>query len=144
LTGKPVKDHTQTNSTLDASPVTFPLNRTIYADFSHDNQMIAIYAALGLFRQPLSLDPSNPDPERTWVASKLVPFSARMVVEGVLCAADGCNEEGRYVRIFVNDALQPLKFCGASRDGLCRLDDFVEGQGYARSDGAGDFEKCFS
>ena len=49
LTQTPVRDHTQTNRTLDGAPATFPLNRTLYADFSHDNQMAAIYAALGLF-----------------------------------------------------------------------------------------------
>ncbi|KAF5333502.1 hypothetical protein D9611_002520 [Ephemerocybe angulata] len=39
LTGMPVRDNTQTNHTLTASPITFPLDRTIYADFSHDNLM---------------------------------------------------------------------------------------------------------
>jgi hypothetical protein len=137
LTGQPVQDHTQTNTTLDSSPSTFPLNRTIYADFSHDNQMIAIYAALGLFPQARPLDPVNPDPKRTLVVSRLVPFSGRMVIEKVAC-------EGReYVRIFVNDERQPLEFCGADRHGLCSLDAFVASQGYARSDGGGDFERCF-
>jgi len=137
LTGTPVRDNTQTNRTLDASPDTFPLNRTLYADFSHDNEMIAIYAAMGLFRQPLSPDPSQPDPQRTWRVSHMVPFSARMAVEKLLC---GRKE---YVRVFVNDALQPLDFCGAVEHGLCTLEGFVESQDYARHDGYGDFEKCF-
>ena len=139
LTGKPVQDHTQTNTTLDSSPITFPLNRTIYADFSHDNQMIAIYAALGLFPQPRPLDPTKPDPLRTWIVANLVPFAARMVTEKLECGSGK-----QYVRILVNDALQPLEFCGATFHGLCELRAFVESQGYARSDGAGDFEKCFS
>ena len=78
LTGQPVQDSTQTNHTLDSSNETFPLDRTVYADFSHDNQMVAIYSAMGLFTQSAALDPSNPDPARTWRASNLVPFSARM------------------------------------------------------------------
>jgi hypothetical protein len=143
LTGQPVKDHTQTNSTLDASPATFPLNRTIYADFSHDNQMVAIYAALGLFKQLRALDPLKPNAERTWITAKMVPFSARMVVERVRCGGEEHSATDEYVRIFVNDALQPLQFCGAEEDGLCRLDAFVESQAFARSDGAGDFKKCF-
>jgi len=111
LTGQPVKDHTQTNSTLDSSPATFPLDRTLYADFSHDNQMIAIYAALGLFPQPHDLDPSKPDPLRTWVTSELVPFSARMVTEKLWCVSGSGEDEDEYeyVRIFVNDALQPRR-----------------------------------
>lgn len=137
LTGTPVRDNTQTNRSLDSSPITFPLNHTIYADFSHDNELIAIYAAIGLFKQSEPLDPMKPNPERTWVASHLVPFSGRMVTERLSCADRG----RKYVRILVNDALQPLEFCG-SGDGLCLLDVFVKSQGYARSDGAGDFGKC--
>lgn len=137
LTGMPVRDNTQTNRTLDSSPITFPLNHTIYADFSHDNELIAIYSAIGLFKQPEPLDPTKPNPGRTWVASHLVPFSGRMVTERLSCADRG----KKYVRILVNDALQPLEFCGAG-DGLCLLEAFVDSQEYARSDGAGDFEKC--
>jgi len=149
LTEKPVSDNTQTNRTLDASPITFPLDRTLYADFSHDNQMIAIYAALGLFNQSALLDPSMPDPKRTWITSRLTPFSARMVTERLSCITSGGNDHGHiaqtgvYVRILVNDVLQPLKFCGADKNGLCTLSDFVSSQGYARNNGEGDFEKCF-
>ncbi|KAF8998842.1 histidine phosphatase superfamily, partial [Cyathus striatus] len=49
ITLSPVSDHTQTNTTRDSSPLTFPLNRTFYVDFLYDNQMIAIYASIGLF-----------------------------------------------------------------------------------------------
>jgi hypothetical protein len=109
----------------------------MYADFSHDNQMIAIYAALGLFPQTTPPEPSAPNPQRNWLASRLVPFSAQMITEKLVCG------QKEYVRIFVNDALQPLKFCGAKEDGLCELGAFVDSQAYARSDGSGDFEKCF-
>ncbi|KAL1717371.1 histidine phosphatase superfamily [Schizophyllum commune] len=135
LTGQPVQDSTQTNHTLDSSNDTFPLDRTVYADFSHDNQMVAIYSAMGLFTQAAALDPSNPDPARTWRASNLVPFSARMVTERLSCDGEA------YVRVLVNDALQPLEFCG-NGDGRCTLDAFVESQSYARNNGNGDFDKC--
>lgn len=138
LTNSPVRDNTQTNHTLDDSPVTFPLNRTLYADFSHDNQMASIYAAIGLFRQPHTLDPTHPNPTRTWRASSLVPFSGRMVVERLNCA------KVEKLRILVQDVVQPLEFCHGDDDGLCTLDAFVESQAYARSDGNGDFEKCFA
>ncbi|OBZ70283.1 3-phytase A [Grifola frondosa] len=87
LTNTVVSDHTQTNTTLDADPATFPLNHTLYADFSHDNQMIAIYAAMGLFPQHAALDPTAPNPHRSWRVAKLVPFSARMVWRN--CGARG-------------------------------------------------------
>ena len=49
-----------------------------------------------------------------------------------------------YVRILVNDAVQPLKFCGADDgNGMCELEAFVKSQAYARNNGDGDFEKCF-
>ena len=136
LTGQPVQDETKTNRTLDSSPVTFPLNRTIYADFSHDDQMVAIYSAIGLFPQK-KLSTTKADPKRTWRVSGMTPFAARMVTEKLECA------KGDFVRIFVNDALQPLDFCGANSSGLCSLDDFVSSQKYARKNGDGDFEKCF-
>jgi hypothetical protein len=60
-----------------------------------------------------------------------------MVTEKVRCG------QKEYVRVFVSDALQPLQFCGAKGDGMCELGAFVESQAYARSDGFGDFEKCF-
>ena len=141
LTSQPVRDHTQTNRTLDSSPATFPLNRTLYADFSHDNQMVAIFSAMGLFRQPAPLDPTKPDPRRTWRVQRIVPFSGRMVIERMECASE---TGGQYVRVLVNDAVQPLEFCQADTHGLCTLDAFVDSQGYSRNDGEGDFEKCFT
>jgi Histidine phosphatase superfamily (branch 2) len=146
LTESAVQDNTQTNRTLNSSPITFPLNRTLYADFSHDNEMIAIYAAMGLFKQPVPLDPTKLDPGRTWITSHLTPFSGRMVTERLSCLIPGSRraQTNVYVRILVNDALQPLEFCGANKDGMCELDAFVESQSYARNDGEGDFEECYA
>jgi hypothetical protein len=59
------------------------------------------------------------------------------VTERVECAGQ------QFVRIYVNDAIQPLDFCGARKDGMCTLEDFLESQAYARNDGQGDFERCF-
>ncbi|KAI9459508.1 histidine phosphatase superfamily [Lactarius psammicola] len=146
LTGKPVRDNTQTNRTLDASPETFPLNRTLYADFSHDNTMVSIYSALGLFRQHLlpgqKLDPDHPSMLRTWILSNMVPFGGRMVVEKLECTMKVPLPAVAFVIILVNDAVQPLEFCGGV-GGLCELHAFVESQWYARHDGNGDFERCF-
>ena len=148
LTGQPVRDNTQTNRTLDSSPETFPLNRTLYADFTHGTEMITIYSALGLFQQHLlpgqKLDPEHPSSLRTWIVSKMVAFSARMVVERLECeGVPGLPLlKGTFVRILVNDAVQSLEFCGGV-GGLCELGAFVESQWYARHDGDGDFEKCF-
>ncbi|KAH7909637.1 phytase [Hygrophoropsis aurantiaca] len=140
LTGTPVDDHTQTNSTLDLSPETFPLNRTFYADFSHDNTMVAIYGALGLFPQKQAPSNSKIEHHRTWRMSRLVPFSSRMTTEKLQCNVPGGTKD--FVRILVNDVVQPLGFCGAGDDGLCELEAFVASQAYARGGGGGDWEKC--
>jgi hypothetical protein len=138
LTGSPVEDQTQTNSTLDSSPITFPLDRNFYTDFSHDNQMVAIYSAIGLFHQE---PPSSErlDPARVWRISRMTPFSGRLITEKLRC-----RDDVEYVRMLVNDAVQPLAFCGASEEGLCEMSAFVESQAYARSNGNGDWDKCFS
>jgi len=158
----------QTNSTLISSPKTFPLDRAMYVDFSHDNLIVGVFAAMGLFNQTSGpLDTTRITKGRTWIASKMVPFSGHMTVERVSCSAhprslattrsrpvrwwnwmtrDGAdydredNEE--YVRILVNDARQPLEFCGAGKDGMCKLNEFIKSQEYARNDGFGDFEGC--
>jgi len=101
--------------------------------------MVAIYTALGLFQQPKHLDPAHPDTDRTWMVSRMVPFAGRMVTEKVQCS----GKTNQFVRILVNDAVQPLEFC-RGKHGLCELDAFVQSQGYARNDGAGDFAKCFA
>ncbi|TFK51816.1 acid phosphatase [Heliocybe sulcata] len=145
LTGTPVDDHTNTNSTLDHSPETFPLNHTIYADFTHENLMVAVFAAMGLFNQTEDLDPKHIGRKhRTWNAHRMVPFSARMVVEKMACEEEDemRREKEEWVRVFVNDEMQPLEFCGEGQ-GMCTLEAFVESQGYARESGNGDWEKCF-
>ncbi|EIW76440.1 phosphoglycerate mutase-like protein [Coniophora puteana RWD-64-598 SS2] len=49
-----------------------------------------------------------------------------------------------YVRVLVDDALQPLAFCGAGEDGVCSLKKFVKSQKFARKTGQKRWEKCFA
>lgn len=172
LTNSPARHSLQTNITLLSSPKTFPLNRTMYVDFSHDNLIIAVFSAMGLFNQTDGpLDTTKIAKDRTWITSKMVPFSGHMTVEKLSCPApssrasrsrsmrrwkwttprherdegDGDEEEEEkeeYVRIFVNDTRQPLHFCGASGDGMCKLEEFLRSQEYARNNGFDDFAAC--
>lgn len=133
--------------------------------------MVAVFGAIGLFRQTNGpLDATKITKRRTWITSKMVPFSGYMTVERLSCSArprslppsrsrpinwwnwlttdqwtrydhQEANSE-EYVRIFVSDVRQPLDFCGAGEDGMCKLADFVRSQEYARNDGFGDFERC--
>lgn len=94
LTGPPVHDHTNTNTTLDADPKTFPLGRTLYADFSHDNDMVSIFAALGLWNVSVTA-PLNKTEWRSagelggWSASWSVPFAGRAYIEKLVCGRRG-------------------------------------------------------
>lgn len=39
------------------------------------------------------------------------------------------------VRILVNDAVQPLEFCGGDKHGRCTLSNFIKSQQFATSGG---------
>lgn len=141
LTETPVDDNTNTNRTLDSNPETFPLNRKVYADFSHDNDMTSIFAALGLYNttEPL-LNDTLQDTEVTngFSAAWTVPFAARMYVEKLKCK----DEEEEFVRVIVNDRVMPLELCQADDLGRCTLSKFVESQSFARS--GGHWDACFA
>ncbi|KAI1776457.1 acid phosphatase [Hypoxylon cercidicola] len=141
-TGQPVADSTSTNSTLDQDSTTFPLDRKLYADFSHDNDMIGIYSALGLF--PSGVTPPLSNTTRTsagdaggFDSAWLVPFAARMYVEKMQCGADAEEK----VRILVNDRVVPLQGCGADDLGRCGLGAWVDSLSFARSGGL--WDECF-
>ncbi|GAA5851743.1 hypothetical protein JCM9279_004391 [Rhodotorula babjevae] len=134
-------DETQVNQTLARSQSTFPIGTNspaIFADFSHDNEITSILAAMGLKKPASPLAASGPSPDQVWVTSEIVSFSGRLVTERLSCGGDG------FVRFFINDQLQIPTFCAGadSQTGLCALDAFVESQSYARASGNGDYLKC--
>lgn len=135
LTDKPVDDHTTTNSTLDSDEATFPLGRKLYADFTHDNTMMTIYGAMGLFNRTENLPSDRKlSPKQTlgYSASWVVPFAGRMVVEKMVCQGQADEE---LVRVLINDRVVPLQGCNADKLGRCKLDAFVESQSFSRSGG---------
>lgn len=142
LTGQPVEDSTSTNTTLDSEPATFPLGRKLYADFSHDNDMTSIYAAMGLYNEtePLpTAERRGPGKTAGYSASWSVPFAARMYVEKMAC---GGEDEEEFVRVLVNDRVIPLQNCDADELGRCRLSKYVESLDFARS--GGHWDLCFA
>ncbi|KFX90707.1 hypothetical protein V490_06316 [Pseudogymnoascus sp. VKM F-3557] len=142
LTSSPVVDHTSTNSSLDGSQKTFPTdkNTTMFADFSHDNDMMAIYAALGLLNATKALDKENRqtlDETAGYSTSRVVPFGARAYFEKMRCG----GQEEELVRVLINDRVIPLQNCGADRLGRCKLGAFVESLTFPRHDGH--WDQCF-
>lgn len=142
LTHTPVEDNTSVNHTLDDDPARFPVDagHSVFADFSHDNDMTGIMAALGLYNL------TSPPPLDTMISQKqmdgysaawTVPFAARMYVEKMQCAGD--DEE--LVRILVNDRIIPLAACGGAKSGSCKLSSFLSSLAFARSGGY--WDQCF-
>ncbi|KAK4041936.1 histidine phosphatase superfamily [Parachaetomium inaequale] len=147
LTGTPVRDGTSTNRTLDGDQKTFPLGRTLYADFSHDNDMMGVLGALGVYDGVKGLDNSTrrgAEEVGGYAASWAVPFAARVYVEKMRCRQHRWKgeEEEEMVRVLVNDRVMKLRGCGADKRGMCTLGRFVESMAFARGDGR--WERCFA
>lgn len=129
LTHTPWNAATQTseNATFNRDPKLFPVDRAIYADFTHDSVLTSVLAALRLkeFAKP----PVLADKKRTFRTSHVVPFSARMIFEKYDCAAPlGKRDATSYMRMKLNDAIVPLgqlSKCPERADGLCPLSDFL-------------------
>ncbi|KAI0999490.1 3-phytase A [Podosphaera aphanis] len=136
LTNSPVDDSTSTNTTLDSNPDTFPLgdNIRLYADFTHDNDMITIFSAMGLFNSTaplLNTTIESAEEMKGYSTSWNVPFAARAYVEKLRCA--GVDQE--LVRVSLNDRVIPLETCGADSLGRCTVRNFVDSLSFAQGDG---------
>lgn len=141
LTRSPVRGHTSINHTLDDDPETFPLNASMYADFSHDNTMTSIYAALGLYNSTAPLSKTSvqtTEETKGYSTSWTVPFAGRAYIEKMTCD----DEEEPLVRALVNERVVPLHGCEVDDLGRCKLDDFIDGLTFARY--GGHWDQCSS
>ncbi|KAL1853580.1 hypothetical protein VTK73DRAFT_8931 [Phialemonium thermophilum] len=147
-----LKNHTlgysgsQINVTLDNNTETFPLNQSLYFDFSHDTNIISVLTAFGLrqFAEPL---PNSTYPgAHNFTVSHMTPFAARLDIEiirtprplaadrsGYLPESDSAAGETKYVHFLLNQRTVPLGWslpeCGADRvDGWCELETFIRVQ----------------
>ena len=140
LTTSEVKDRTSVNHTLDASSATFPLDRQIYADFSHDNDMTSIFSALGLFEKVPTLNKDRImgiEETAGFASSRIVPFGGRILVEKLQC--EGTQDEK--VRVILNGRVWPLSLCDLDDRGMCNLQEFVQSLRFAKSGGR--WDECF-
>jgi len=127
--------------TLDNNTDTFPLNQSLYLDFSHDTNIISILTAFGLrqFAQ-LMLPTEYPGPHN-FTLTHLTPFGARLDIELIRTpkplAADRSGYvdggETKYVHFVLNQRTVPLGWslpdCGVDRvDGWCELQTFLKAQ----------------
>ena len=118
---------TTQNSTLDEQEAYYPVDQPLYADFTHDTVITSILTAFNFTQVLQVLDPTNPDDNRTYRASRVTPFGARLVFEVLDCNQD--QNSTQYIRAKLNEAVVPLdgsQGCQARPDGLCKLNDFVQ------------------
>ncbi|PHH63007.1 hypothetical protein CDD82_1945 [Ophiocordyceps australis] len=140
-----LKNHTlgysgsQLNVTLDSSTKTFPLNQTLYFDFSHDTNIVSILTAFGLRQFAQKLSPTqNPGPH-DFTVSHVTPFGARLDIEIIKTPQPlSANRQGylpgnetTYVHFVLNQRTLPLgkslPECDDSRkDGWCEFDTFLK------------------
>ncbi|WKT54012.1 Histidine phosphatase superfamily, clade-2 [Fusarium oxysporum f. sp. vasinfectum] len=142
-----LKNHTlgysgsQINTTLDGMKETFPLNQSLYFDFSHDKDIISILTAFG-FRQFAEKLPADKYPgDHEFTVSHITPFGARLDIEIIKAhkpispARDRYLEgnDTKYIHFVLNQRTIPLgksfPECDVNRkDGWCELDTFLKVQ----------------
>ena len=135
FTGSSVTPGSGINTTLDDSTSTFPTDKKLYVDFSHDNNMVPLLPALGIeWETLLPTQPAVDDiAPHKFVVSELVPFAARFVFE-LLKSVDG----QQYVRLIVNDRVVEWPYIGCGwygqAYGMCELSAWLDAQSFARQD----------
>ncbi|KIV97146.1 hypothetical protein PV10_00928 [Exophiala mesophila] len=139
---------TNINTTLDEMNSTFPLNQTLYFDFSHDTNIMSVITAFGLkqFAQPLP--ETGPPADQQLVVSHVTPFAARMVWEIIKApypvkairpsgtntsTSDFYDKNGNattYVHLSLNQRTVPLHRsyaeCQQRDDGWCELSTILQ------------------
>lgn len=129
----------QVNYTLDGMPSTFPLNQSLYFDFSHDTNIMSILTAFGLKQFSPFLSPLAIQPGRWLMVSHLEPFATRLDIEIIQTPkpvradrSSDYEDDGdptTYVHFVLNQRTLPLGFsypeCGSRADGWCEIGAFL-------------------
>lgn len=154
-----LKNHTlgysgsQINTTLDNNTETFPLNQSLYLDFTHDTNIVSVLAAFGLSQFADKLPNSTYPGPHNFTVSHLTPFGARLDIEIIRTpkplAADRSGYlptggETKYVHFVLNQRTVPLGWsfpeCDIYRvDGWCEFDTFLQVQD--KMPGLADYEQ---
>lgn len=131
----------QINVTLDNNTETFPLNQSLYFDFSHDTNIVSILTAFGLKQFAPFLDPTQHPGPHDFTVSHVTPFGSRLDIEIIRTPKPLSRDrsgyldggETKYVHFILNQRTLPLGAslpeCDASRvDGWCEFETFVRVQ----------------
>jgi hypothetical protein len=132
----------QVNYTLDGMESTFPLNQSLYFDFSHDTNIMSILTAFG-FTQFAPFLPATHMVEHDLIVSHLEPFAARLDIELIEAPqpvnADRSSDDvyldggpNTYIHFILNQRTIPLyksfPQCGERDDGWCEVETFLDVQ----------------
>ena len=140
--------NTGLNLTVDANPTTFPLNQSLYFEFTHDANIISVLTAFGLTQFADYLPANARLAKQQFQTSKLVPFAGRLNIELITAphkvvtkrSARGGDDANyvsgtaatRYVHFVQNQRTLPLHLsipaCEERDDGWCELSAFLEAQ----------------
>lgn len=132
----------QINTTLDNNTDTFPLNQSLYLDFSHDSNIVSVLTALGFTQFSAFLPPSAYPGPHNFTLAHVVPFGARLDMEVIRAPKpvradrggyEDAGAETKYIHFVLNQRTLPLGLsfpeCDASRvDGWCELETFLRVQ----------------
>ncbi|KAL5364971.1 histidine phosphatase superfamily [Aspergillus floccosus] len=131
------------NETLDDNASTFPLDQSLYLDFSHDTDIMSMLTAMGLTQFAQFLPVSGPPADQQLIVSHIVPFAGRFNIEVIKAPQPvlakrpkethaSVYESGHdttYIHMLMNQRTIPLgrslKECGDRDDGWCELQTFV-------------------
>ncbi|EPE07535.1 histidine phosphatase [Ophiostoma piceae UAMH 11346] len=147
------------NSTITNNAKDFPLGAKFYADFSHDDIIISVLAAMSLdyFKDPPNVKQFPPKRDRRFVLSQMTPFGGHLVAEVYGCASanpvaetehttiysntattgySAANAKHKFLRLRLNNGILPLHTirgggCAGRTDGLCGVNDFLKSQANA-------------
>lgn len=138
---------TGANMTLDTNPVTFPLNQSLYLEFTHDANIVSVLTAFGFSQFADFLPMTGPSKKQQFSAAKLVPFAGRFNIEIIksphavssrrspnLSAKDYISGTGEthYIHFIQNQRTVPLhesfEACKKRDDGWCELSAFLKVQ----------------
>lgn len=140
-----LKNHTlgysgsQINVTLDSSTETFPLNQSLYFDFSHDTNIVSVLTAFGLRQFAEELPADSYPGEHEFTVAHVTPFGARLDMEIIQAPKPlAANRDGyldgeptKYIHFVLNQRTLPLgrsfPECDVERkDGWCELNTFLK------------------
>jgi hypothetical protein len=143
------------NMTLDTNPITFPLNQSLYLEFTHDANIISVLTAFGLSQFDDVLPDTHRPKSQQFSTSKLVPFAGRLNIEIITAphkvstkrtskAGSKSNNyiagtgETKYVHFIQNQRTIPLhasfSLCEYRDDGWCELSTFLKVQKHSLAD----------